>query len=394
MRLIFYIIANIIIILYVFSKEHQRIYQLKRASQDLREKINILTDDNTRESKNRTTLQEKITRYQSLKKIVEELNQNLTLESVADSLASIAFSLIAKEKGVCVLYLIDSLSGMNLSLFKTRKDNPRLIIKPKQGDIFDFWVLRHSSPLLIEDIKKDFRFDLEKLKLEGYERPISSLISAPFLSNNRLLGILRLDRPDTSFYGQGDLRFLVTLCDLGAVALENSQLFQKTQDLATHDELTSLFTKGYFLERLKEECKRTLRQDRQLSLLMLDIDYFKNYNDKFGHSAGDIVLRTLSQNLIEALKDSGAIVSRFGGEEFCVILPNIDKKSAITQAQQLRSKIEKIKIILREQESAVTVSIGVASFPDDTRDDDELIFKADRAMYEAKQKGRNRVCGI
>lgn len=376
----------------MLSKNQRRIYKTKIAIFDLQEKINILSDQNSREIKNKTALQEKINRYNSLKKIIEEINQNLDLESITDNLATFAFSLIANNKGTCILYLVDR-TTQALSLFKTKKDNKQLIIKTKEGDIFDFWVLRHTSPLLIEDIKKDFRFDLEKLKTEGYTRPIFSLISAPLLSDDTFLGILRLDHSEVGFYRQDDLRFLVTICDLGGVALENSQLFQKTLDLAIHDELTSLFTKGYFLERLKEEYKRSIRQNRSLSLLMLDIDYFKNYNDKFGHTAGDIVLRTLSQNINDCLKDYSPVISRFGGEEFCVILPGMDKSRALKVAERLRLEIEKTKIVLRNQETKVTVSIGVSSFPDDTRDEDNLIFKTDRAMYEAKQKGRNRVCG-
>ena len=121
---------------------------------------------------------------------------------------------------------------------------------------------------------------------------------------------------------------MVSICDLGAVALENGELFKKTQDLAVHDGLTSLYTKGYFLERLKEEHKRSVRQNTQFSLLMLDIDHFKNYNDTFGHTAGDLVLRILSSAIINFFKDVKPTVSRFGGEEFCIILSQTNKEKA------------------------------------------------------------------
>ncbi len=385
----FYLI-NLLFALYSLKKNHSRIYQLRLKIEDLRERINLLHDEHSHELKNKIALRDKIGRYNSLKNIIEELNQNLDLESVADSLASISFSLIADNRGVCLLYLLDQETQLRLSLIKTKKENKGLVIKTKEGDIFDFWVLRHATPLLIEDIKKDFRFDLDRLKSEDM-RPVSSLIAAPLVSEHRFFGILRLDHPDTGFYSQDDLRFLVKICDLGAVALENGELFKKTQDLAVHDELTSLYTKGYFLERLKEECKRGLRQNRAFSLLMLDIDYFKHYNDKFGHMAGDIVLKTISQIITEIFKDANPIVSRFGGEEFCVAISGADKKKAYGLACELLAKVEKTKITLRKQETGVTVSIGVATFIEDAQDENELIFKADRAMYEAKQKGRNRV---
>jgi diguanylate cyclase (GGDEF)-like protein len=200
-----------------------------------------------------------------------------------------------------------------------------------------------------------------------------------------------MDNVKPGFYSQDDLRFLATICDLGAVALENGELFQKTQDLAIHDSLTSLFTKGYFLERLKEEYLRTIRKNRTFSLLMLDIDYFKHYNDKFGHSAGDLVLKDLSHNLVDSLKELNPIITRFGGEEFCILLSGIEKEKACTIAQELCARIANNQIILRNEPTRITVSIGVASLPCDTNEPIELIFTADRAMYKAKQKGRNQV---
>jgi len=216
-------------------------------------------------------------------------------------------------------------------------------------------------------------------------------MASPLISENKFLGILRLESSQERFFSLDELRVLVSLCDLGAVALENAQLYQKTQDLAIHDSLTSLYTKEYFVARLKEECRRTTRGKAHFSLLLIDIDYFKNYNDKYGHIAGDMVLRTLSAMLTATLKGAGTIVSRFGGEEFCVILPGLDKEKAHAAAERLRKKIEETTILLRRQETNITVSIGIASFPDDAADCDEMIAKADKAMYEAKQKGRNRV---
>jgi diguanylate cyclase (GGDEF)-like protein len=387
--LLFYVV-NFFLTVFLLKRHFSRKYSFESKIQSLREELNVLGIENAKGVKVNSALEAKIVRYNSLKTIIEEINQNLDLDSTADSLASIAFSLIANSKGVCGLYLVDN-QTQKLNLFKTHKENPGLTIRAKEGSILDFWVLMHAQPLLIEDIKKDFRFDIEKLKLRD-SRAVASLISAPFISEDKLLGLLRLDNEAPGYYTQDDLRFLATICDLGAVALENSQLFQKTQDLAIHDGLTSLFTKGYFLGRLREECKRDMRQDVAFSLLMLDIDFFKDYNDKFGHTAGDIVLKKLSQIIIGSLKDLSPIVSRFGGEEFCIMLTGTDKKKAHLVADKLRKVIEKEKIILRRQETHITVSIGVAAFPSDGVSEDELLQAADRAMYAAKQKGRNLVC--
>lgn len=381
---------NLLIVLALFKYYYNRASCLNIEQGLTEEKINVLIDDRNQLLKTSEAFTEKIKRYSSLKGIIEQINSDLILDSVTDKLADIAFDLIAKNKGVCAVYLVEEDHQTQLKLFKTRKENPDFVIKAKEGNIFDFWVSRHATPLLIEDIKKDFRFDVEKMLTQDI-RFISSLISAPFITEHKFLGLMRLDSQQSNFYSQDDLRLLTVICDLGAVAIENALLFQKTQELAIHDSLTSFFTKAHFLERLKEEYKRSSRQNATFSLLMIDIDYFKNYNDQFGHIAGDIVLRRLALRFKETLSTFDAVISRFGGEEFSIILRGIEKPQASQIAEKLRKDIEEMKIILRRQETSVTISTGVANFPIDAKDDEELLLKADRALFKAKQEGRNRV---
>ncbi len=390
--LFFFYLLNLAILILFFRKRILKSYALELRIQETREKLNLLTAEYSKEQKNSVALREKHMRYDSLANILEEINSSLDLDFVTNALVIKAFSFLGKNKGVCLLYLIDS-QTQKLMLFKTKKSENNLIVKAKEGNVLDFWVLRHASPLLIEDIKNDFRFDPDKIMALD-TRPVVSLISTPFLSENRQLGILRLDSSIAGAYSQDDLRFLVSISDLGAVAIENSELFKRAQDLAIHDVLTGFYTKVYFIERLKDECKRALTEKIPLSLLMLDIDYFKNYNDKFGHTAGDIVLQKISRIMESKLAGSHPILSRFGGEEFCIAITGIDKKEAFEIAEALRSEIENDKVILRRVETHVTVSIGVAALPVNSLDEEELIRKADKAMYEAKQKGRNQVCFI
>ncbi len=363
--------------------------QLEHHLEDFQERINVLRDACTKDARLRDAIQEKTARYDSLKHIIEQINQSLDSEAITDALCAIAFTQIARERGTVELYLVDP-QAQQLGLFKTRKEDKKLVVKAKQGDLFDQWVMRHVSPLIVEDARKDFRFDSDRACAVD-ERPIGSVISAPFVSQNKFLGILRLDHKQPGMFTQDDLRFLVTVSDIGAVALENSELFQRTQHLAIHDGLTLLYTKGYLLDRMRDEFKRCIRRSAPLSFLMLDIDYFKQYNDKFGHTAGDIVLKAISGIMRNVFSSASAIIGRFGGEEFCVVLPDVDKDKAFALAQQLREAIEREKIVLRRQETSVTVSIGVAALPADAADTDELLQKADRALYDAKQRGRNRV---
>jgi len=380
-------------VLFIFMHENsEKGYYQDFKIEELKEQLNILNSENTNEQRANSAILSKTSRYNSLKLIIEKLNHDLKLEAVTDCLADTAFSLIANNHGTCQVFLVDE-DNQKLSLVKSRKENKELVIKTKEGDVFDNWVMRHSNPLIVEDIRKDFRFDLDKIKSQDV-RMFSSLVSVPLITNNSVIGLLRLDYQKAGYFSQDDLRFLSLLADLGAVAIENSQFFGRTQDLAIHDDLTGLFTKSYFAERLKEESKRRLRMNSCLSILMIDIDFFKQYNDKFGHTAGDIVLKKISSLMSEFLQASKPLLSRFGGEEFLVLLPGMDKTEAFSLAQRLRQRIGQEKIILRRQDTFVTVSVGLASAPQDTIDDDGLIQLADKAMYIAKQKGRNQVCSI
>jgi len=145
---------------------------------------------------------------------------------------------------------------------------------------------------------------------------------------------------------------------------------------------------------LKDETKRCQRLDQRLALMMIDIDFFKQYNDKFGHTAGDLVLKKVSYLLKDSLSELSPFLCRFGGEEFLVMLPGMDKQRSLAVAEDLRQRVEREKILLRRQNTSITVSIGLACLPLDTKDEDELIQKADKSMYDAKRKGRNQVCCI
>jgi len=360
--------------------------------ENTKEQINIINVENKKSEEFGVSLKFKITRYNNLKKIIEELNRSLRLEVVVNVLSSTVYSLISNSCGTALFYLLDN-QNQKLSLIHSIKEDREMVILSKEGDIFDYWVLRHSRELIIEDLKNDFRFDLDIVRSQEM-RPVLSLISTPLISHHSLFGLLRLESDKRGSFNQDDLRFLSLVSGLGAVALENSLLFQKTQDLAIHDDLTGLYTKQYFIGRLKDEARRCLRLDQRLALMMIDIDFFKQYNDKFGHTAGDIVLKKVSFLLKDSLSQLSPLLCRFGGEEFLVMLPGMDKQRSLAVAEDVRQRIQREKILLRRQNTSITVSIGLACLPLDTKDEDELIQKADKSMYDAKRKGRNRVCHI
>jgi len=384
------LIVNFFIFFLSLENFNSKISLLKSQNEHNQEQINIIHVDIKKDEDYGVTLKSNINLYGNLKKAIEDLNLSLKSEVVISVLSSMVYSLVSHNSGTVLFYLIDN-QYQKLNLVHSIKDESDLVILSKEGDIFDQWVLRHSSQLIIEDLKNDFRFDPDTVRLQS-KRQVASLISSPLISRNSLLGLLRLENKESNFFNQDDLRFLSIVTDLGAVSLENSLLFQKKQDLAIHDDLTGLFTRHYFIGKLKDEAKRCQRLDQSISLMMIDIDFFKQYNDKFGHTAGDIVLKKVGLLLKASLSEYDSLFCRFGGEEFLVMLSGLNTQKSLSIAEILRKKIEKEKIVLRRQDTNITVSIGVASIPVDTKDEDELVQKADKAMYKAKEKGRNRVC--
>ncbi|MBM3252611.1 MAG: sensor domain-containing diguanylate cyclase, partial [Candidatus Omnitrophica bacterium] len=307
---------------------------LKLEEQELQEKINLLANDSTRSNALVKSLNEKIQRYGSLKGMIEKLSSSFVLDDIARFLVNETSNLLHEKGNVCILYLFDQ-ESKELGILATKKEDSVAIIKSKVGDIFDQWVLVKMQPLLIEDTEKDFRFDFEKIPQKD-ARVFRSLIASPLSSGKSMLGVLRIDNPHPGVFNSEDLRFLSTIADLGAMALENAILYQRTKELAIKDGLTNLYLRRYFSQQLNQEVIRSVRKKSELSLLILDIDKFKSYNDKYGHIAGDIVLKTVGNILNSYFSEPGNLVCRYGGEEFAVLLPEVAKSKAIKLAEDLR----------------------------------------------------------
>jgi diguanylate cyclase (GGDEF)-like protein len=208
---------------------------------------------------------------------------------------------------------------------------------------------------------------------------------------NRISGTLRLESVKRNAYSADDLRILYVIADIAAVAMNNARLYARTEELAIRDGLTNLYVQRYFKERLRDELKRAERKKHIFSLLFFDIDHFKHYNDKHGHAAGDIVLKHIAYTL-HKFAGTGDVIARYGGEEFAVILAGQDKGGAARIANDIRKHVSKDMIALRDQKTCVTVSAGVATYPNDGSSEETLIRIADSNLYKAKKEGRNKVC--
>jgi len=245
------------------------------------------------------------------------------------------------------------------------------------------WVMTNQKSLYEPDLVKQSRFaTAEKHIKQG----IRSIVYLPLVSGGRSIGSLTVASNQPGAYNMRQVRLLEQLASHITTPIENSQLYHQAREKARVDELTTLFNRRHFDERLKEEITRQARYGGTFSLLMLDLDAFKVYNDIFGHPAGDQLLREVSTLIKGSIRTSDQAF-RYGGDEFAVILPHIDTESAYHVAERVRQSIAHQ---MQLASTGVAASIGVANCPEDGTTPADLVTVADTALYYAKYNGGNR----
>ncbi len=175
------------------------------------------------------------------------------------------------------------------------------------------------------------------------------------------------------------------------LGLKRAVLYQHVQEMATLDSLTKVFTRRYWFQRCNEELERSRKYNYNLTCLMIDVDRFKGFNDTYGHLVGDAVLMAVVRVVRENIRQID-LLGKYGGEEFCVILTETAVQGAQFVAERIRQALQDTSVQAYDEILKVTISIGIAGFPNDSRDLTGLVDKADQALYRAKETGRNKVC--
>ena len=266
-------------------------------------------------------------------------------------------------------------------------------------------------PLVISDIRMGRMSGLELLDEIKRLRPETLVvIMSAYVSIDSAIAALKAGAYDYLIKPFEDLELIVSVVrrameNIALIKERNSlvvhlkksnkalkELSRRFRDLAIRDGLTGLYNHGYLLDALAGEVSRAMRYDRPLSVIFLDVDHFKQYNDQFGHQRGDMVLKQVSQILKDEIRKTD-IAARYGGEEFVLVLPETSKQDAFVVAEKVRKAVQEsiANDVADEGPTTVTISAGVASYMEDGTDATELIAKADAAVYTAKNDGRNAV---
>lgn len=304
----------------------------------------------------------------------------LKLEDLADFVIDKGVQIVEAEKAS--LLIVDEGSGELVLKGSKGMDvgMERIGWRVKVGDLISGWVVKEGKALVVGDIENDPRF---KSFAQSSRYKTKSFISLPLKSDSQIIGVINVTDKlaRTNIFNEEDLKYLTILTHQAVAQIENIKLYEKLLSFSITDSLTNLFNHRYFQERIQSEILRSLRYEHSFTLMMLDIDSFKLYNDRCGHLEGDRILRQTA-DIFKQNSRQVDVVCRYGGEEFMIILPETDIKGAKVLAEKIRKAIENIKL---------TVSVGIAVFTKGLTKDD-LIGHADKALYNAKAEGKNRVC--
>lgn len=352
------------------------------------EKIELLQDRSRELEAENRTLQEKVAELHTFLNLSKTLSATLNMEE----LFRLALHLIGRSLHVDAysLMLLDE-AGERLvvkAAFGLPEDGgPDLALRLGEG--ISGLVAQTGQAMLVPDASAESRF----LEQECFPQQHGSFICVPLrIKGREVIGVLNAQKPEPHGFSLGDMDLFQAVANQVAAALENAQLYQRTKELSARDDLTGLFNRRHFFDNLEKEIQRARRYRRVFSLLMLDLDDFKGYNDTHGHLRGDEALKEVARLLL-ANSRRADVVGRFGGEEFVVLLPEVNKQGAAVVAEKMRAAVEQYSFFGRETQPGgrLTVTLGLVTYPVDSEDGLELVDLADRALYAGKQQGGNRV---
>lgn len=328
-------------------------------------------------------------------KIYYEASHQFTTALNLDEVFSVLFQVIPKitscSRQIAIIYNEEEKSGVVMRIEGSGDEIPLNFQFSLNNGLYSF-VLKNRKLVYVPDFKqyegKYFRF----VPNEPRNPNVRSLIIFPVLDDeSRCRGLFSIESNQPGQFFTNELQqILNTLIENASVAFTRALLYKKMEKLATTDGLTELNNHRQFQELLSQELQRSRRYNRMVSLLLLDIDHFKSFNDTYGHPVGDLVLKEIASCICQSLRTND-IPARYGGEEFTVILPETNEQGGFTIAERIRTTIERHTVHSLNRQLKVTVSIGCASYAASEIAQKDLIDRADAALYYSKEHGRNRV---
>jgi diguanylate cyclase (GGDEF)-like protein len=326
--------------------------------------------------------------FATLQEITSLINGGRAQETIFESVLSCALQMLHAQ----AVFLI-TVDGGRIRKFARRVSpdgqlhNLERYELPNHAGI-SRWVLLEGQPVHVPDVGSDPRYHPSVDSLPGLRT--SAVLAAPLKVRDAVLGVLvAVNRVESTPFDMRHLRVLSLLANQTAIAIENGKLYRRAEQLAVTDDLTQVYNYRFLKMALRREVKRAARFSQRFSVLMLDVDNLKRYNDQNGHLRGSEVLRQVAQILVRDAR-SIDLVAKYGGDEFVVILPQTTREGAHVLAERVKQSVESTAFPLVPP-GVITVSLGVATYPENGFTAGELLEAADIGCYAAKQSGKNQV---
>ena len=401
--------------------EEQTIAPVRNAQGEITHFISI-KQDITRRKEAEDALQRHAGQIETLNRVMQSLSATLDLRQVLRMILRELYRFVPYDSASVML-----LEGNEMEIIAAQGvEDPEAVVGMRfdiqAADNPNAEVVRTQTALRVADV----RLSYESFRSDVYARsPIRSWMGVPMVVGERMVGMLTLDKHEPDFYTEEHASLALAFAAQAAIAIENARLYSESQqelkerkraeaelrhandllqeklaeiealqaqlrEQAIRDVLTGLYNRRYLDETLQRELARAARKQLPVSLVMLDIDHFKSFNDQHGHELGDRMLQELGGLLLsKARRDD--FPCRYGGEEFVVVLPGAALDVAQRKAEQWRQAFQAIRLVYKETPLSATLSAGVAAYPEHGSTGDEVLRRADQALYAAKHGGRNQV---
>ncbi len=350
----------------------------------------IFFHDNTETQTLTKGLKDQANRLAVLYEIGKAITSTLNFDALLELIHTQLLKVIQSDTYFVALYIPETHEMDIRILYEDGKRHPSIKVSANKG--LTSWIVENKQTLLIEDLKKEIDSLTVKPVMVGEKKLSRSWLGVPLLAENNLIGLLAVASYKPNQFDNTDKLLMEQIGQQATLSIQNARHYEEVNRQSKLDSLTGVSNHNHFIETLHQDCETALISQSPISLIMLDIDHFKLYNDTYGHTIGDQVLRLTVQAMESHIKKTDS-VGRWGGEEFGIVLPNASTTQANMVANRIRRTLSELPLFNVEGNTIPkpTISQGIATVPDHTNDVDELVVIADRALYRAKARGRDQV---
>lgn len=354
--------------------------QLELAQDEIKNQYDKLMETNHKQEETNRRLTTSIAEFYTLQQVSEAIGSILDINELLNFVNDVILGVMGVNYSTIVLF-DQKKNRLKVQFTNIQNKEDLTVLSDNINCNLLMDILSNEKPIMDNNVQPE-KYDFIKT------RDIGSFICIPLSSKSRKFGITLIEHKNINTFDEDNLRLLTTMGKQVSMAIENAELYANLQEIATIDGLTQVYNRVYFHQKFEDEFNSAKENGYDLTLVILDIDFFKKFNDTYGHLFGDVVLKGVAQTVKNNLRSTDT-VARFGGEEFVIILPRTSVHEAFEKVEALRHKIANNVIKDNLISASVTASFGIACFPETSANQIELIRDSDNALYKAKESGRN-----